>query len=89
MDCTHADLLEDLLRHTGRRRAKRLVFLAALGKLVDYGASQGGFALKSLKNPEFSRHIDGGSPNDGGRVDPAAFKSEDVEFLARLQDGLP
>jgi len=84
VDCTHADLLQDLMGHTGRRRARRIVFLAALGKLVEGGALQG-------TAPTLSKHTDlaGVSRKGGDTLSLATFNPEDVEFLARLQDGLP
>ena len=85
VDCTYADLLQDLLGHTGRRRARRIVFLAALGKLAERGALQSGLAPNSSQHTVLAKT----SRNGGDALSPIAFNPEDVEFLARLQDGLP
>lgn len=84
MDSAHADLLLDLLEHAGRRRARRIVFLAALGKLAEHGALQTGLSPKPSNQSDV-----GASRGAGDGMRPITSDPEDVAFLARLQDGLP
>lgn len=89
MDSTHADLLQDLLQHAGRRRARRMVFLAALGKLAEHGALQTGFSPNPSKQSDTAHQDEGASPNAGDGMRPITSNPEDVAFLARLRDDLP
>src|SRR5579859_6926742 len=89
VDSTHADLLQDLLQHAGRHRARRIVFLAALGKLAEHGALQAGLPPNPSKQSDVARQDERASRNAGDGMRPITSNPEDVAFLARLQDDLP
>ena len=88
VDSAHADLLQDLLQHAGRRRARRIVFLAALGKLAEYGALHTAFVPNQPKESG-TAHQDERTGRTDDALRPITSSPEDVAFLARLQDGLP
>lgn len=89
VDCAYADLLQDLLQHAGRRRARRIVFLAALGKLAERGALQAGIPSNPSKQSGAVSQDKGASQNAGDGMRPITSDPEGVAFLARLRDGLP
>jgi len=89
VDCAHADLLQDLLQHVGRRRARRIVFLAALGKLAEHGAIQGGIATSPPNQSGAASQNMGAIWTNGESLRSIASIPEDVAFLARLREDLP
>ena len=88
VDNSHRDLLQDLLAYTGRRRAKRLVFLAALGKLTECGLLN--IANGSSQYTERSRPAHKNEDANQGEptLRPIESSSRELGFLSKLRNNL-
>lgn len=86
VDDTHADLLAHLMSYQGRRRARRIVFLAALGLLAERGtltANQVPVVEQVQATPEAAAGP--GTP----KLKPLTTQPDDIAFLATLRKSLP
>lgn len=86
IDETHGDLLEDLLAYRGRKRAKRIVYLAAIGKLFE----RGGMAVNQVFTPDREPHVENSSPKplENAVLRPFSLDSDDLAFLRKLSEGM-
>lgn len=82
VDDSHGSLLQDLLKYQGRTRAKRIVYLAAIGYLVE----QGGLSVSPpniLPTPTSQQHLNSQRDVEGD-LRPFAASSEQLAFLNKL-----
>jgi len=86
VDDTHTDLLTHLMQYQGRRRAKRIVFLAALGLLVERGA----LTINTVPIVEQEAAASDAAANSVKKeLKPLTTQPDDIAFLATLRKSLP
>lgn len=86
VDDTHAELLAHLIPYQGRCRAKRIVFLAALGLLAERGS------LMVNQNPVAEAppaNADVDERSTTHEIKPLTTQPDDIAFLATLRRSLP
>ena len=88
VDDSYGDLLQDLLSYTGRRRAKRLVFLAALGKLAERGSVSLAISGSEATGRLSARDTDEVTDRSEPALRPIDGSSLELGFLSKLRDNL-
>lgn len=86
VDDTHADLLAHLMSCQGRRRARRIVFLAALGLLAERGALTA-YQISGVEKVRTTPEAAVGSGTS--QLKPLTTQPDDLNFLATLRKSLP
>jgi len=88
VDETYGELLQDLLGYTGRRRARRIVFLAAIGKLTERGGVGIDIAMDQPTSPRVRKHASGAGGVNENSLRPLSTDPEDIAFLTKLKKSL-